>query len=43
MTLAEFVAFVQIYRNGVAVKPNEFTAAIFNSTTYVITFIQSAN
>ena len=43
MTLNEFIQNVQLKLNGSAVRSNEFTAAIYNSTTYVVTFIQMAS
>lgn len=39
MTISEFKQYVQIKRNGRAVKSDEFKASVFNETTYLITFL----
>jgi hypothetical protein len=38
MTISQFKQYVQIKRNGQPVKTNDFTASVYNSTTYLITF-----
>lgn len=43
MTLDEFISSVQIYMNGVVVKPSQFSATIFNSTTYLVVFTQMSS
>ncbi len=41
MTLDEFNQAVQINFNGRALKAGEFTAVVFNTTTYVVTILIS--
>jgi hypothetical protein len=43
MTLDEFTTVVQINFNGKALKTTEFTAKVFNTTTFVITISQSVS
>jgi len=40
MTLASFIENVQLKLNGTAVLSNQFVAAAYNSTTFVVTFLQ---
>jgi hypothetical protein len=41
MTLAQFSSTVQIQFNGSPLKSNQFTASVFNSTTYLVKFPSS--
>lgn len=43
MTLDEFISSVQIYMNGVVVKPSQFKATVFNATTYLVVFTQMSS
>lgn len=38
MTINQFTTTVQIFYNGQALKPSQFTATVFNSTTYLVKF-----
>ena len=38
MTIAQFQSEVRITYNGVAVKSDQFTSSVFNSTTYLVKF-----
>lgn len=39
MTISQFKQYVQIKKNGQPVKSNEFKASVYNSSTYLITFV----
>jgi hypothetical protein len=43
MTLDEFVQVVQINFNGKALKASDFTAKVYNTTTYIVTISQSVS
>lgn len=42
MTISQFKQYVQIQRNGQPVKSNEFKASVYNTTTYLITFLSDS-
>jgi len=41
LTIAQFISTVQIYYNGQPVKSNQFTASVYNSTTFLVVFDSS--